>query len=359
MTLPPLPSETEEISEIIITGDRPSKTTPPPSETLTFSFTSMTLPPLPSETEEISEIIITAERPSKTIIETLPPTLSFSFTSMTLPPETETESIPEIIITTDRPTKTIIETLPPTLSFSFTSMTLPPETETPTEPPTTPPPTTERPTYTFTYTPTLPPTMPPTLPPTLRPTLPPTQPPQRGVGLNPGYIDPSNFYNTYDAAQSKFNWGGHGYQVGPVFNDQQWNAAYGEDTPWGLQQLAKPLTGAQIADLIAGKNVPSFNVQSAQRRQAYDPASMATPNANNTYQLPTIPASGSVAPGSSTTPVSTMSPTTVAQQAEIVKQLGADWMSRQQKAAAIGDWGTYNQIQATVNSIINPQQEIF
>jgi hypothetical protein len=173
------------------------------------------------------------------------------------------------------------------------------------------------------------------------------------VGLNAGYIKPSNFYNTYDDAQAKFNWGSHGYQVGPVFNDQQWNAAYGEDTPWGLQQLAKPLTGAQIADLIAGKNVPSFNVQAASRRQAYDPSSMVTPNANNTYQLPTIPSSGAVAPGGST-PTATMSPATIAQQTEIVRQLGSDWMDRQQRAAAMGDWQTYNQIQQVVNSIINP-----
>jgi hypothetical protein len=172
--------------------------------------------------------------------------------------------------------------------------------------------------------------------------------------LNAGYIKPSNFYNTTDNAQSKFNWGSHGYQVGPVFNDQQWNAAYGENTPWGLQQLAKPLTGQQISDLIAGKNVPSFSVQAATRREAYNPASMTTPDAKNTYQLPTIAAAGAIAPGSSTPTTPSTNPATVAQQAEIVKQLGSDWKERQQRAAATGDWATYNDISQKVSSILNP-----
>jgi hypothetical protein len=80
---------------------------------------------------------------------------------------------------------------------------------------------------------------------------------------------------------------------------------------------------------------------------------MVTPNANNVYQLPQIAAAGAVAPGGST-PSTPTNPATVAQQAEIVRQLGSDWMTRQQRAAAIGDWETYNQIQQTVNSIINP-----
>jgi hypothetical protein len=169
--------------------------------------------------------------------------------------------------------------------------------------------------------------------------------------LNPGFINPSDFYNTTDVAQSKYNWGSHGYQVGPNFDDIAYNQAYGSDQPWGLQQLAKPLTGSQIADLIAGKNVPQEAIAKASRRQAYNPASMVTPNANNTYQLPTIQAAGAIAP---TTAPTSISPTSQAQQAEIVKQLGSNWMERQQRAAAIGDWETYNQIQQTVNSIINP-----
>jgi hypothetical protein len=177
---------------------------------------------------------------------------------------------------------------------------------------------------------------------------------QTGLGLNPGYIRPSDFYKTTNDAQAKFNWGGHGYQVGPNFDDIAYNQAYGSNEPWGIQQLAKPLTGAQIADLIAGKNVPQEAISRATRAQAYNPASMVTPNANNVYQLPQLAASGAVAPGGSTPSIPSTDPATVAQQAEIVKQLGSDWMTRQQRAAAMGDWTTYNQIQQVVNSIINP-----
>jgi hypothetical protein len=164
---------------------------------------------------------------------------------------------------------------------------------------------------------------------------------------------PEAFYNTNNAAQSRFNWGGGGYQVGPTFDAQAYNQAYASDTPWGLQQIATPLTGAQIADILAGRDYVAGPVAApATRRQAYNPASMVTPNAQNTYQLPTV--GGPVAPGDFTPPTSTVSPATQAQQAEIVKQLGADWMTRQQRAAAAGDWATYNQIQQVVNSIINP-----
>jgi hypothetical protein len=82
---------------------------------------------------------------------------------------------------------------------------------------------------------------------------------------------------------------------------------------------------------------------------------MATPGAGNVYQLPVIGAP--VAPGTVTPPTTTMAPATVAQQTEIVRQLGPDWMQRQQAAAAAGDWATYNQIQQVVNSIINPYVE--
>jgi hypothetical protein len=167
---------------------------------------------------------------------------------------------------------------------------------------------------------------------------------------------PEDFYNTTNAAQSKFNWGGGGYQVGPAFDAQAYNQAYASDTPWGLQQIATPLTGAQIADILAGREPVAGPIAApATRREAYNPASMVAPNAQNTYQLPKV--GGAIAPGTPTTPTTTMSPATQAQQTEIVRQLGADWMARQQQAAAVGDWATYNQIQQVVNSIINPTYE--
>jgi hypothetical protein len=173
---------------------------------------------------------------------------------------------------------------------------------------------------------------------------------QNGLGLNPGWIAPENFYNTYDPAQSKYNWGTHGYQTGPKFDARGYNQAYGNETPWGLQQMAVPLSGQQIADIVAGRDLAAGPVvPNANRRDAYNAASMVTPNATNTYQLP-LPTPRATTP---TTPTST-NPANTAQQAEISRQLGANWFNRQQAAAAAGDWETYNDIQQKVNAIINP-----
>jgi hypothetical protein len=109
-----------------------------------------------------------------------------------------------------------------------------------------------------------------------------------------------------------------------------------------------------MADIVAGRPYVAGPVAAqATRREAYNPASMA--GGQNVYQVPRL---GAGSQGTTpTTPTSTMTPATVAQQTEIVRQLGPDWMSRQQQAAAVGDWATYNQIQQVVNSIINPTYE--
>ena len=168
-----------------------------------------------------------------------------------------------------------------------------------------------------------------------------------GRGLNPGYIAPTPFYNTTDVAQSKFNWGMKGYQEGPTFNAQAYNQAPGAATPYGLQQLARPLTQAQIADIIAGRPIRQETVAPATRTQAYNPASMIAPTANNVYQLPTVTAP--VAPATITAPTA-VSPIN----AEINRQLGSNWFNRQQAAAAAGDWETYYAIQRQVDAILNP-----
>jgi hypothetical protein len=58
-----------------------------------------------------------------------------------------------------------------------------------------------------------------------------------GGGLNPGQIAPTAFYNTTNPVQSQFSWGQHGYQTGPTFNADLYNAAPGPVTPWGLQAM--------------------------------------------------------------------------------------------------------------------------
>ena len=62
----------------------------------------------------------------------------------------------------------------------------------------------------------------------------------RGVGLNPGMIAPTEFYQTTSPVQSKFSWGAHPFQAGTEFNAAEWNSGAGAATPWGLQQMAGP-----------------------------------------------------------------------------------------------------------------------
>ena len=60
-------------------------------------------------------------------------------------------------------------------------------------------------------------------------------------GLNPGWIQPTDFYNTNNATQSHYYWGGHPYQPGPTFNPTTYNAVpNAPGTPWGLQQSFNP-----------------------------------------------------------------------------------------------------------------------
>jgi hypothetical protein len=60
-------------------------------------------------------------------------------------------------------------------------------------------------------------------------------------GLNPGYMQPTDFYNTTSPVQSHYYWGGHPYQPGPTFNQQLYNTVpNAPGTPWGLQQSFNP-----------------------------------------------------------------------------------------------------------------------
>ena len=103
-------------------------------------------------------------------------------------------------------------------------------------------------------------------------------------GLNPGFIQPTPFYQTNDPAQSKFYWGGHGYQYGPTFNQQEYNQVAAPNTPFGLQQLAKPLTGQEIQDLISGRGYTPRTVNPATRINPYV-ADTRTPPSYGQVQL--------------------------------------------------------------------------
>ena len=164
--------------------------------------------------------------------------------------------------------------------------------------------------------------------------------------MNPGWIDPTQFYNTTDPAQSQFFWGQHGYQEGPTFNAQAYNQAEASNTAWGLQQLAQPLTTAQIDDIIAGRPIsyPIAPQPINTRVEQYNPASMVTPNNTNVYQLPTLP----VAP-TANTQVSANTDTD-----RIMSILGNDVFQRQQTALENNDMTTYWTLQGQMDAILNP-----
>jgi len=266
-------SSTEEISEIVITAIRPSQT---PTTTVTFSFTQTATE---TETDTIPEIIITTDRPTQSPTTTV----TFSFTQTESQTETETDTIPEIVITTDRPTQS------PTTTVTFSISETETETETVTETET-PVVTTPRPTFTYTFLPTFPPTFPPTLP----PTLPPTQPPATvtpinpaRLGLNPGLIEATPFYNTSNDAQAKYYWGAHPFQYAPNFDPNIAQQGFGPTTPFGIQNIAKPLTPQDMQAVMAG-TYRAPTAAPATRIQQYNPAVASAPAAGPLPIMPTF-----------------------------------------------------------------------
>jgi hypothetical protein len=104
---------------------------------------------------------------------------------------------------------------------------------------------------------------------------------QRGVGLNPGFIAPTPFYQTTDPAQSQFFWGSRGFQTGPAFNAAQYNQAAAPASPWGAQSVAKPLTPEEFALAAQGRYTAPAAVAPATRIQPYTPAANIQPTQPN------------------------------------------------------------------------------
>lgn len=60
-------------------------------------------------------------------------------------------------------------------------------------------------------------------------------------GLNPGWVQPTPFYNTTSPVQSQYYWGQHPYQPGPTFNQDLYNnVPAAPAAPFGLQQMYTP-----------------------------------------------------------------------------------------------------------------------
>ncbi len=76
------------------------------------------------------------------------------------------------------------------------------------------------------------------------------------TGLNPGFIAPTPFYNTTSPVQSQFYWGSHPFQPGPTFNPTLYNQSVGApNTPWGIQNIAQPLTPQQVTAAYQGQPI--------------------------------------------------------------------------------------------------------
>ena len=203
------------------------------------------------------------------------------------------------------------------------------------------------------YTPPTPPTTPPYTPPVF-PELPPRT---YGSGLNPGFIQPGAFYNTTNPNQSKFFWGGHGYQAGPDFDQRQYNQVAAPVTPYGLQGQAQPLTGQQISNVIAGQPLVQAPVVPATRVEQYRPNYNRPPSYGQIQLNPqyggsaATTATPAAAARSIAPQMSTAAPAT-GNMDQVTAQLGPNWFNKQQASAAAGDWDSYYQIQQQVDNIM-------
>lgn len=136
-------------------------------------------------------------------------------------------------------------------------------------------------------------------------------------GLNPGFMNPTPFYNTFDDAQSKFSWGARAFQPGPTFDANLYNAAPAPQTPWGAQQIAQPLSPEQFARAAQGLPVAQQPVQAAQRVRpagpvAPAPMTVAGPSFTP-QQIANTPGMGSNGIGVNIQPIPVMPPPPVTQ----------------------------------------------
>ena len=176
--------------------------------------------------------------------------------------------------------------------------------------------------------------------------------------INPGYIQPTPFYNTTNAAQSKFSWAGKGPQFvsdnpAQPFNARAYNQAAAPATPWGLGQVAAPLSPADMEAIINGTYTAPKGTAPATRAEAYAPNPYAVPSYGQ------VKVGGPVAPTTTTTPTSgkTKDLYTADQKTAISQALGSDWQKRLDNAALNGDYATIVAIQNQINAVLNPTYE--
>ena len=81
------------------------------------------------------------------------------------------------------------------------------------------------------------------------------------TGLNPGYIQPTPFYQTTNPAQAQYYWGSHPYQPGSTFDSKLYNTVPNAPiTPWGATSAQRSATPQEIIAAMQGL-YPNFGTQ--------------------------------------------------------------------------------------------------
>jgi hypothetical protein len=143
-------------------------------------------------------------------------------------------------------------------------------------------------------------------------------------GLNPGFIQPTAYYDTTDPTQAKYYWGGHGYQEGPEFSSEQYNNVPGAPTiPFGSQPAPFTMQSTQIRNPYAPMSTegmtPDTNRLQAETMMAPTTTTPTQPIPNlgqnipqyepsfdSTYTLPSVQQEQQPAMVSNVAPVETM-----------------------------------------------------
>jgi hypothetical protein len=179
--------------------------------------------------------------------------------------------------------------------------------------------------------------------------------------INPGYIQPTAFYNTTNDAQSRFNWGGKGPQFvsdnpAQPFDARAYNQAAGAATPYGRGQVAAPLSPADMRAIMAGTYTPPVGTPAATRVEAYRANTFAVPSYGQVQVGGPVAPAGTV-PGTTAPTGQTKDMYTADQKTAISRALGDDWQKRLDNAALNGDYATIVAIQNQINAVLNPTVE--
>jgi len=294
--------------------------------------------------ETVPTVEVVGDKPVKPVV----PTVEVVGDKVVKPKD---DTIPTVEIVADKPVKPVVPevviTAPPT-------------------PPVTPPPVVPEVVITAPPTPPVPPPVPPVTPPTVivpPVVLPPPKPPQppvvvppppplppvtNGLGLNPGLIETTPFYNTTNDAQSKYFWGDRGFQSGPAFDAASYNAVAAPETPFGIQGVAAPLSAKDYEDIVAGRYTPE-QFTPATRVQAYNPALLQTPVGQVNVSSGNTAVAGPVAP-------TTRYDMTNAEVQQVSSVLGPVLAQSLAIAMANGDQATINAIKSQYEYALMSQQ---